>query len=176
MTGTNDIIYASAKTMAQAIQDREVSAVELVDAHLARIDEVNPTINAVVRLAAERARSEAEEADASLARGESKGALHGVPFTLKDSIDTEGVVTTGGTLGRRDYMPDADATVAARLRAAGGILLGKSNTPELTLAAETDNLVYGRTNNPFRCEPHDRRQQRRCRRYRDMRRRCIRHR
>ena len=152
MTDTNEIIYASAKTMARAIQDKEVSAVELVDAHLARIEEVNPTINAVVQLAADRARAEAVEADAALARGESKGTLHGVPFTLKDSIDTEGVITTGGTLGRKDYVPDADATVAARLRAAGGILLGKSNTPELTLAAETDNLVYGRTNNPFNVE------------------------
>ena len=149
MTDTNDIIYASAKTMAQAIQDKEVSAVELVDSHLARIDEVNPALNAVVQLAAERARAEAVEADAALARGESLGTLHGVPFTLKDSIDTEGVVTTGGTLGRKDYVPDADATVTARLRVAGAILLGKTNTPELTFAGETDNLVYGRTNNPF---------------------------
>ena len=145
----NEIIYASAKTMAQAIQDKEVSAVELVDAHLARIEDVNPALNAVVMLAADRARVEAAEADTALARGESKGALHGVPFTLKDSIDTEGVITTGGTLGRKHYVPDADATVAARLRAAGGILLGKTNTPELTYAGETDNLVYGRTNNPF---------------------------
>ena len=149
MTHTNDIIYASAKTMAQAIQDKEVSAVELVDAHLARIDEVNPALNAVVQLAAERARADAVEADAALARGESLGTLHGVPFTLKDSIDTEDVITTGGTLGRKDYVPDADATVTARLRAAGAILLGKTNTPELTFAGETDNLVYGRTNNPF---------------------------
>ena len=149
MTDTNDIIYASAKTMAQAIQDKHVSAVELVETHLARIDEVNPALNAVVQLAAERARAEAVEADAALARGESLGTLHGVPFTLKDSIDTEGVVTTGGTLGRKDYVPDADATVTARLRAAGAILLGKTNTPELTFAGETDNLVYGRTNNPF---------------------------
>ena len=149
MTDTNDIIYASAKTMAQAIQDKHVSAVELVETHLARIDEVNPALNAVVQLAAERARAEAVEADAALARGESLGTLHGVPFTLKDSIDTEGVVTTGGTLGRKDYVPDADATVMARLRAAGAILLGKTNTPELTFAGETDNLVYGRTNNPF---------------------------
>ena len=148
----SEIIYASAKTMARAIQNKEVSAVELVDSHLARIEEVNPALNAVVQLATERARAEASEADAALARGENKGALHGVPFTLKDSIDTEGVITTGGTLGRKDFVPDADATVAARLRAAGGILLGKSNTPELTLAAETDNLVYGRTNNPFNVE------------------------
>ena len=145
----SNIIYASAKSMAQAVRDKEVSAVELVEAHLGRIEEVNPALNAVVQLAAERARAEAVEADAALARGESKGALHGVPFTLKDSIDTEGIITTGGTLGRKDFVPDADATVTARLRAAGGILLGKTNTPELTYAGETDNLVYGRTNNPF---------------------------
>ena len=101
----SEIIYASAKTMARAIQDKEVSAVELVEAHLARIEQVNPTINAVVQLAADRARAEAVEADAALARGESKGALHGVPFTLKDSIDTEGVVTTGGTLGTQGFHP-----------------------------------------------------------------------
>ena len=77
-----------------------------------------------------------------LARGESKGPLHGVPMTLKDSLDTEGVVTTGGTTGRRDFVPDRDSTVAARLRAAGAVLLGKTNTPELTMAGETDNLVY----------------------------------
>ena len=145
----SDIIYASAKTMARAIRDKEVSAVELVEAHLARIEGVNPALNAVVQLAAERARAEAAEADAALARGARKGALHGVPFTLKDSIDTQGVITTGGTLGRKSYVPDTDATVAARLRAAGGILLGKTNTPELTYAGETDNLIYGRTNNPF---------------------------
>ena len=144
-----NIIYASAKSMAQAVRDKEVSAVELVEAHLGRIEEVNSALNAVVQLAAERARAEAVEADAALARGESKGALHGVPFTLKDSIDTEGIITTGGTLGRKDFVPDVDATVTARLRAAGGILLGKTNTPELTYAGETDNLVYGRTNNPF---------------------------
>ena len=149
MADNSEIIYSSAKSMARAIQNKEVSSVELVEAHLARIDEVNPALNAVVMLAAERARAEAAEADAALARGESKGALHGVPFTLKDSIDTEGVITTGGTMGRKDYVPVADATVAARLRAAGGILLGKTNTPEITYAGETDNLIYGRTNNPF---------------------------
>ena len=145
----DDIIYASAKAMARAIRDGEASAAEVVEAHLARIEAVNPALNAVVQLSAERARAEAADADAALARGESKGALHGVPFTLKDSIDTEGVITTGGTLGRAEFVPDTDATVAARLRAAGGILLGKTNTPELTYAGETDNLVYGRTNNPF---------------------------
>jgi len=145
----DDLIYQSAKSIAQAIHDGDVSAVEVVQAHLERIEEVNDRLNAVVKLCAERALDEAREADAAFARGESKGPLHGVPMTLKDSLDTEGVVTTGGTLGRRTFVPERDATVTARLRAAGAILLGKTNTPEITFAGETDNLVYGRTNNPF---------------------------
>ena len=148
----SDIIYSSAKAIAGAIRDKEVSAVEVAQAHLDRIGEVNERLNAVVHLCGERALDEAREADDMLARGESKGPLHGVPMTLKDSLDTEGVVTTGGTTGRRDFVPDQDSTVAARLRAAGAVLLGKTNTPELTMAGETDNLVYGRTNNPFNLE------------------------
>ena len=144
-----DIIYQSARSIAQAIQDKDVSAVEVVQAHLERIEEVNDRLNAVVKLCADRALDEAREADTALARGESKGALHGVPMTLKDSLDTEGVVTTYATLGRRTTVPERDSTVAARLRDAGAILLGKTNTPEFTLAGETDNLVYGRTNNPY---------------------------
>ncbi len=144
-----DITYSSAKSIAQSIRDKEVSAVEVVQAHLDRIAEVNPSLNAVVCLCAERALDEARVADAALARGDATGPLHGVPMTLKDSLDTEGLVTTGGTTGRRDFVPERDATVTARLRAAGAILLGKTNTPELTWAGETDNSVYGRTNNPF---------------------------
>ncbi len=145
----SEIIYQSAKSIAQDIRDKKVSATEVLEAHLARIEKVNPVLNAVVQMATDRARSEAKEADESLARGESLGPLHGVPFTLKDSIDTEGIITTGGTLGRANFVPDKDATVAARLRDAGAILMGKTNTPELTLAGETNNLVYGQTNNPF---------------------------
>jgi len=145
----SEIIYQSAKSIAQDIRDKKVSATEVLEAHLARIEEVNPVLNAVVQMATDRARSEAKKADESLARGESLGPLHGVPFTLKDSIDTEGIITTGGTLGRANFVPEKDATVAARLRDAGAILMGKTNTPELTLAGETNNLVYGQTNNPF---------------------------
>ena len=148
----DDLIYASAASIAGAIRAGEVSAREAVDAHLSRIDDVNGALNAVVQLCAERAREEAEAADAAVARGDELGALHGVPITLKDSHDTAGVVTTGGTLGRKDYVPEADSTVAARLRAAGAILIGKTNTPELTLSGETDNLVYGRSNNPHHTE------------------------
>lgn len=145
----DEIIYASAKTIAQAIRNKEVSAVEVVEAHLRRIDEVNPKLNAVVHLAADRALAEARKADAATARGESKGPLHGVPMTVKDSHDAEGLVSTGGTKGRESFVPDKDATTVARMRAAGAIVLGKTNTPELTLAFETDNLIYGRTNNPY---------------------------
>lgn len=145
----DDLIYSSAKSIAQAIRDKEVSSVEAVEAHLERIEEVNPKLNAVVQVVAERALEEAREADNALARGESKGPLHGVPITLKDSHDTEGIITTGGTKGRNEYVPDKDSTVTERLRGAGAILLGKTNTPELTMYAETLNLVYGTTNNPY---------------------------
>ena len=149
-----DIIYSSAKSIAQAIQDREVSSVEVVQAHLYRIEEVNDRLNAVVRLCADRALEEAHEADAALARGESRGALHGVPMTLKDSLDTEGVVTTGGTLGRRMFVPERDSTVAARLRGAGAILLGKTNTPEFTLAGETGQPGVWAYQQPVRTRSH----------------------
>ncbi len=146
---TADIIYSSASSIAQSIRAGEVSSVEVVEAHLARIEAANGSLNAVVQLCAERAMSEARSADDAIARGESVGPLHGVPMTVKDSHDTEGIVSTGGTLGRREHVPDADATAVARMRAAGAIILGKTNTPEFTLSFETDNLVYGRTNNPY---------------------------
>jgi amidase len=122
-----------------------------VEACLARIEAVNPALNAVVAFtpdALERARA----ADERLARGDLDGPLHGVPFTIKDSNDTAGLVTTAGTIGWRDRVPDADGTVVARLKAAGAILLGKTNTPEFTWSDETDNDVYGRTSNPYDLE------------------------
>jgi amidase len=121
----------------------------LVRACIKRIEEVNPKLNAVVQLPAQTALGQAREADKALAKGEIRGPLHGVPFTLKDAIETEGVISTGGTLGRASYVPKEDATVAKRLRAAGGVLLGKTNCPEFGWAWESDNLVYGRTNNPY---------------------------
>jgi amidase len=91
----------------------------------------------------------AREADTALARGDRLGPLHGIPVTIKDSFDTVGIISTGGTTGRSRFVPSADATVVKRLRTAGAIILGKTNTPELTLSYETDNLIYGRTSNPF---------------------------
>ena len=145
----DELLLASAKSLADAIRKKEVSSVEVVDAYIKRIEEVNPCLNAVVQLTAEKAHAQAREMDASVMRGDIKGPLHGVPMTIKDSFDTCGVISTGGTKGREGYVPERDATVVARMRAAGAILLGKTNTPELTLAFETDNLVYGRTNNPY---------------------------
>ena len=145
---TDDLCDASATLLAAAVRSRSVSSVELVDAYLTRIEQVNPRLNAVVHLA-DDARDQARRADADLANGVVRGPLHGVPFTLKDSLDTAGVVTTAGTMGWRDRIPDRDATVVARLKSAGGILLGKTNTPEFTWSAETDNDVYGRTSNPY---------------------------
>ncbi len=145
----HDIIDASAASLARAIRAKELSSAEVVQAYLQRLEAVNPQLNAVVQLRAEAAQAEAKAADAALARGQIMGPLHGVPMTIKDSLDTAGVITTGGTTGRATYVPAQDATVVARLRQAGAILLGKTNTPELTLAGETDNLIYGRTNNPY---------------------------
>jgi amidase len=145
----DELIYASAATLARAIRDKTVSVTEVVTAYLQRIEAVNPALNAVVHLSHERALAEALAADRALAQGTIIGPLHGVPMTIKDSLDTAGVVSTGGTKGRAKFVPEHDATVVARLRAAGAILLGKTNTPELTLAGETNNLIYGQTNNPY---------------------------
>ena len=149
---SDDPLFMSATKIAALIRAKKISATEAVTLCYKRIDEVNPKLNAVVFMCRERAFAEAAEADAALAKGKLKGALHGVPMTIKDSFDTAGVVTTGGTLGRKSYVPGSDATVVARARAAGAILLGKSNTPEFTLGGGgkgTLNLVYGLTRNPY---------------------------
>ena len=145
----SELIYASATAVAKAIRTKEVSSEEVVKAYVQRIKDVNPQLNAVVRLDAEGALVEARRSDEELAKGDLRGPLHGVPMTIKDALDTAGVISSGGTQGRSSFVPEQDATVVARLRAAGAILLGKTNTPELTLGFETVNLVYGRTNNPY---------------------------
>lgn len=145
----NQIIYDSATTLAGKIRGKQISSEELVKACIYRIEEVNPKLNAVVRIVRDRALIEAREADKAIAGGNIKGPLHGIPITIKDSLDTVEVITTGGTKGRISFLPNQDATVVARLRRAGAILIGKTNTPELTLSYETDNQIYGRTNNPY---------------------------
>lgn len=143
------MVFWSATAMARAIRMKQISSTEMVKACLKQIDKVNPAINAVVTFARERALMEAAAADAKSARKESLGALHGVPMTVKDSFDTAGIVSTAGTLGRKNYVPQKDATAVARLRRAGAILMGKTNTPEITAGEETFNAIFGRTNNPY---------------------------
>ena len=148
----SEAIYWSACRIAAEIRAGNLSSREIVDACLERIEQVNPKINAVVRLVTERARKEADALDRLAASGQFRGPLHGVPITIKDSLDSEGIVSTGGTMGRKDFIPQQDAPVVARLRDAGAVLLGKTNTPELTLSGETSNLIYGRTLNPYDLE------------------------
>lgn len=144
-----ELIFASASEIARRIRDREISAVEVTEMHLARIDEVNPALNAVVTRCDETALARAREADAAMANGKPVGPLHGVPVTIKDAFDTAGVRSTAGTRGRAQYIPSVNATGVERLLAAGAILIGKTNTSELTLFYETDNLLFGRTSNPY---------------------------
>ncbi|MGZ5971252.1 MAG: amidase, partial [Polyangiales bacterium] len=139
----------TATELARRIRDGESSAREVLDEHLARIERINPALNAIVTLDVERARIRAREADEALARGESWGPLHGVPFTLKDAHETAGVRTTVGLPAFAENIPTADGTVAARLKSAGAILLGKTNVPPMLMSARTDNPVFGRTNNPW---------------------------
>ncbi|AUQ46914.1 amidase [Phaeobacter inhibens] len=143
-------LFASAVQMAAALQRKTISSRELVTLHLEHISVVNPAINAIVTLAAERALEEAQVTDAQIAQGRFSGPLMGVPVTIKDSFDTEGIVSTYGMAARAGFVPNRDATVVARLRKAGAIVLGKTNTSELTAhrAEHTNPPLHGRTNNP----------------------------
>ena len=142
-------IFATASELVDAIRERRISAVEVLDAHFARIALHNPALNAIVTLNEEGARKRAAEADAALARGEVWGPLHGVPVTIKDSFATAGLRTTSGYPPLADYIPTEDATVVARLKAAGAIVLGKTNLPPLVQGFQSDNPVFGRSNNPW---------------------------
>ena len=145
---SEEIYYAEASDLASRIRSKELSPVEVVQAHLDRIDAANPKLNAVVTPAQDPI-GRAREAEAALMRGEIWGPLHGVPFTMKDTLDTEDLRTTRGSMVFADHVPQEDATVVRRLKDAGGILLGKTNTPEFAFWWETGNRVFGRTNNPW---------------------------
>jgi aspartyl-tRNA(Asn)/glutamyl-tRNA(Gln) amidotransferase subunit A len=142
------LIYSDATKLAELIRTREISPVEVIKAHLDRIDAVNPKVNAIVTIA-DRAQESAKEAEAAVLRGDELGPLHGVPFTVKDSIDTAKVLTQRGSPIFRGRTPETDATSVARMKKAGGILLAKTNLPEFSYGVESDNLLTGRTNNPW---------------------------
>jgi aspartyl-tRNA(Asn)/glutamyl-tRNA(Gln) amidotransferase subunit A len=144
----DSIHYTDATKLAELIRTKQVSPVEVVKAHLDRIEAVNPKVNAIATLA-DGALEAAKRAEAAIMAGATVGALHGVPFTVKDSIDTAGVPTQRGSPIFKGRIPDTDATAVARIKAAGGILLAKTNLPEFATSIETDNLLTGQTNNPW---------------------------
>src|ERR1700757_678904 len=144
----HELVYSDATKLAELIRTKEVSPVEVVEAHLDRITSVDPKINAIVTVA-DGVLEAARAAEAAVLAGDQLGPLHGVPFTVKDSIDTAGVPTQRGSPIFKGRVSDADATSVARMKHAGGILLAKTNLPEFSYWIESDNLLSGRSNNPW---------------------------
>ncbi|MBE9047959.1 amidase [Pleurocapsales cyanobacterium LEGE 10410] len=143
------IVFATASQLAQMIRDKKVSAVEVLDAYLEQIDKHNVRLNAIATLDVERARTRAIEADEALARGENCGVLHGVPITIKDTFETAGLLTTAGYKSLKNYVPQQDAIAVERLRSAGAVIMAKTNCASLAADHQTNNSVFGRTNNPW---------------------------
>ena len=144
-----DIATATAADLVEAIRDRQISSRELLDGLLARADGVNPALNAIVAWDVDRARAAAGAADDATASGKLTGPLHGLPMTVKDVFETAGLVTTSGAPALATHVPAADALGVARLKQAGAIVFGKTNTPEYAGDWQTYNDVYGRTSNPW---------------------------
>jgi amidase len=145
----SDLCFMNARDLATAIRSGELSSVEVVKAHLAQIDRVNPQVNAIVSLVAESALKEAQKADEQFSVGKDVGPLHGIPIAIKDVVDVAGIPTTKGSLALRDNIPKQDALIVERLRRAGAIIIGKTNVPEFAAGAHTFNEVFGTTRNPY---------------------------
>src|SRR6266550_8207506 len=145
-----DLTFLSAVSMAELIRQKKLSAVELVQAHLSKITRLNPKLNAYVHVNSDAALQQARVAEQAVTQNQSVGPLHGVPLSIKSSIDVGGGFRCeSGTKLREGRVPSPDAPLVSRLRKAGAIILGVTNTPELLMAWETDNLLYGRSNNPW---------------------------
>src|SRR6204780_4317331 len=148
----NELTFLPAVSMAEQIRKKKISPVELVEAHLAQIERLNPKLNAFVHVDAERARQAAQDAEIAVMEKKTLAPLHGVPVSIKSSISVMALRCESGTRLRAGFVSAQDAPLVARLRAAGAIVLGATNTPEFLMAWETDNLLYGRTNNPWDLE------------------------
>jgi len=149
---TNDPIFSNIAEWAGAIRNRRLSACEVLQIHLDQIDRFNPLLNAISIIDAEKALERARAADEAIAHGELWGPLHGIPFTLKDAHCTAGVKTTVGFPPFAGFVPEEDSSVAARLKQAGGILIGKTNVPLMLADYQTNNPLFGRTNNPWNAD------------------------
>lgn len=149
VTAPDELCELSAVDLAARIRRKEVSARDVMAAHLARIERVNPKVNAIVTLVADRAMADAARADEQAARGGALGVLHGLPIAHKDLVDTAGIRTTRGSMFYKDNIPTRDALIVSRIKAAGAITCGKTNTPELGAGSQTFNPVFGATRNPY---------------------------
>src|SRR5881396_3327480 len=145
----SDLCFLTAVELADRIRRRQVSVTEVVRAHLAQIERVNPRVNAIVTLTAERALDDAAGKDTALARGDAPGPLFGLPIAHTDLVPTKGIRTTLGSPIYRDHVPTVDGLIIERLRAAGAVTLGKTNTPEFGAGSQTFNTVFGATRNPY---------------------------
>lgn len=149
MASADELCYRPATVLEAMLRAKEISARELLQAHLDRIDAVNPAVNAIVTHTTELAHAQAKAADDAAARGEFLGPLHGLPVAFKDNHLTKGIVTTFGSVARRDFVPDQDDVVVERMKAAGVVTLGKTNIPEFAAGGNTFNEVFGITRNPY---------------------------
>ena len=147
-----DLCFLPAVELARMIRAREVSACEVMQAHLARTAAVNPQLNAIVTLVADAALSEAQRSDAALSRQDRVGPLHGLPVAHKDLVLTKGIRTTFGSPVFASFVPDENSLIVDRLHAAGAITVGKTNTPEFGAGSQTFNAVFGVTRNPWNLE------------------------
>jgi len=143
------ICFLTATELAKRIRTGEISAVETMGAHLAQIEKVNPQVNAIVTLLPEKAMDEARKSDEKMATGAELGPLHGLPVAYKDLVQTKGIRTTFGSLVFKDFVPEEDALLVERVREAGAIVIGKTNTPEFGAGSQTFNQVFGVTKNPY---------------------------
>src|SRR5260221_5314033 len=145
----DDLCYLTAREMARLLRAKKLSARELLDAHRARIERLNPKVNAIVTLVADQARERAKQADEAMARGKPLGVLHGLPMAHKDLNETRGIRTTYGSRIFKDNVPTEDALIVELIRKAGAITFGKTNTPEFGAGSQTFNEVFGATHNPY---------------------------
>jgi len=145
----NEICYLTATEIRDKIRNRDLSAVEVMEAHLTQIEKVNPTVNAIVTLHPDQALDGAKAADVAISNGEFLGPLHGLPTAVKDLTLTKGMRTTFGSPIYKDNVPDRDAIIVERIKKAGAIIIGKTNTPEFGAGSNTFNPIFGATLNPY---------------------------